>query len=60
MVKMVVNLVITGMKAAALASQDILKPHLVIDGGEKLTGELRVSGAKNSALVLMTASRLTE
>lgn len=59
MVKMVVNLVNTGMKAAALASQGILKPHLVIDGGEKLRGELRVSGAKNSALVLMTASLLT-
>ena len=59
MVKMVVNLVTTGMKAAALASQGILKPHLVIDGGEKLCGELRVSGAKNSALVLMTASLLT-
>ena len=48
------------MTAAALASQDILKPHLEIDGGEKLSGELRVSGAKNSALVLMTASLLTE
>ena len=48
------------MTAAALASQDILKPHLEIDGGEKLCGELRVSGAKNSALVLMTASLLTE
>ena len=60
MVKMVVILVTTGMTAAALASQDILKPHLEIDGGEKLSGELRVSGAKNSALVLMTASLLTE
>lgn len=59
MVNMVVNLVKTGMKTAALASQGILKPHLVIDGGEKLRGELRVSGAKNSALVLMTASLLT-
>ena len=48
------------MTAAALASQDILKPHLEIDGGEKLSGELRVSGAKNSALVLMTASLLTK
>ncbi len=49
----------TGMKAAALASQDTLKPHLEIDGGNSLRGELRVSGAKNSALVLMTASLLT-
>lgn len=48
------------MTAAALASQDILKPHLEIQGGNKLHGELRVSGAKNSALVLMTAALLTE
>ncbi len=48
------------MKAAALASQDTLKPHLEIDGGNSLRGELRVSGAKNSALVLMTASLLTK
>jgi|TARA_B100001093_G_scaffold517391_1_gene598814 UDP-N-acetylglucosamine 1-carboxyvinyltransferase len=60
MVNMVVTLAITGMKAAALASQDILKPHLEIDGGGRLRGELRVSGAKNSALVLMTASLLTD
>ncbi len=55
-----VNLVTAGMKVAALASQDILKPHLEIDGGNSLQGELRVSGAKNSALVLMTASLLTK
>ena len=48
------------MTAAAPASQDILKPHLEIDGGHRLEGELRVSGAKNSALVLMTASLLTD
>ena len=48
------------MAAAAPASQDVLKPHLEIQGGNKLHGELRVSGAKNSALVLMTASLLTE
>ncbi len=48
------------MTAAAPASQDILKPHLEIQGGNKLQGELRVSGAKNSALVLMTAALLTE
>ena len=48
------------MTAAAPASQDILKPHLEIQGGNRLQGELRVSGAKNSALVLMTASLLTE
>lgn len=48
------------MTAAAPASQDILKPHLEIQGGHRLHGELRVSGAKNSALVLMTAALLTE
>ena len=48
------------MTAAAPASQDILKPHLEIHGGNSLHGELRVSGAKNSALVLMTAALLTE
>ncbi|WP_114994054.1 UDP-N-acetylglucosamine 1-carboxyvinyltransferase [Synechococcus sp. UW179A] len=48
------------MTAAAPASHDILKPHLEIQGGNKLHGELRVSGAKNSALVLMTAALLTE
>ena len=48
------------MTAAAPASQDILKPHLEIQGGNRLKGELRVSGAKNSALVLMTAALLTE
>ena len=47
------------MTTAAPPSQDILKPHLAIAGGHKLQGELRVSGAKNSALVLMTASLLT-
>ena len=48
------------MAAAAPASQHILKPHLEIQGGNRLQGELRVSGAKNSALVLMTAALLTE
>ena len=48
------------MTVAAPASQDILKPHLEIDGGHRLEGELRVSGAKNSALVLMTAALLTD
>ena len=44
----------------AAASQEILKPHLAIDGGHALSGTLRVSGAKNSALVLMTAALLTQ
>ncbi|GCE65232.1 UDP-N-acetylglucosamine 1-carboxyvinyltransferase [cyanobiont of Ornithocercus magnificus] len=37
----------------------ITKPRLRIEGGRQLNGELRVSGAKNSALVLMTASILS-
>ena len=48
------------MPAAAPASQEILKPHLYITGGHSLSGELRVSGAKNSALVLMTAALLSD
>ena len=48
------------MTAAAPASQNFLKPHLEIQGGNRLQGELHVSGAKNSALVLMTAALLTE
>ena len=48
------------MTVAAASSQEILKPHLSIDGDSGLNGVLKVSGAKNSALVLMTASLLTE
>ena len=48
------------MVVVAAASQEILKPHLAIDGGQALSGTLRVSGAKNSALVLMTAALLTQ
>ena len=48
------------MAVAAVSSQETLKPHLDIRGEHKLDGVLTVSGAKNSALVLMTASLLTE
>jgi UDP-N-acetylglucosamine 1-carboxyvinyltransferase len=41
-------------------SQQLLTPQLEIRGGRQLSGEVRVSGAKNSALVLMAASLLTE
>jgi UDP-N-acetylglucosamine 1-carboxyvinyltransferase len=34
-------------------------PRLEVSGGRQLSGELRVSGAKNSALVLMAACLLT-
>ncbi len=48
------------MPAAVAISQEILKPHLEIRGGHSLSRELKVSGAKNSALVLMTAALLTQ
>jgi UDP-N-acetylglucosamine 1-carboxyvinyltransferase len=47
------------MTVASLMSQDILNPFLSIEGRRRLQGVLKVSGAKNSALVLMTASLLT-
>ncbi|MEB3335404.1 MAG: UDP-N-acetylglucosamine 1-carboxyvinyltransferase [Cyanobacteriota bacterium] len=37
----------------------LLEPRLEVTGGHRLEGELRVSGAKNSALVLMAACLLT-
>ena len=48
------------MMAVAEASQESLKQRLNVSGGNGLKGTLRVSGAKNSALVLMTASLLSE
>ena len=48
------------MKAVAEVSQGSLKQRLNVSGGQKLKGTLRVSGAKNSALVLMTASLLSD
>ena len=48
------------MVAVAEASQESLKQRLNVSGGHALKGTLRVSGAKNSALVLMTASLLSE
>ncbi|MCB4407215.1 UDP-N-acetylglucosamine 1-carboxyvinyltransferase [Synechococcus sp. MU1642] len=48
------------MKAVAEVSQGSLKQRLNVSGSQTLTGTLRVSGAKNSALVLMTASLLSE
>ena len=48
------------MMAVAEASQESLKQRLNVSGGSGLRGTLRVSGAKNSALVLMTASLLSE
>lgn len=48
------------MMGVAEASQESLKQRLNVSGGHDLSGTLRVSGAKNSALVLMTASLLSE
>ena len=47
------------MSATATASQGSLKQQLLVNGGRSLGGTLKVSGAKNSALVLMTASLLS-
>ena len=48
------------MPIAATISKEIFKPHLEVSGDCSLSGELKVSGAKNSALVLLAASLLTE
>ncbi len=47
------------MTLTAIPSQVLLNPVLQIAGGRPLSGELQVSGAKNSALVLMAACLLT-
>ena len=48
------------MPEVATISKEIFKPHLEIKGNCKLSGEIEVSGAKNSALVLLAATLLTE
>lgn len=48
------------MMAVAEVSQESLKQRLNVSGGHGLNGSLHVSGAKNSALVLMTASLLSQ
>ena len=40
-------------------TRSIQNPQLDVRGGRRLSGELQVSGAKNSALVLMAACLLT-
>ena len=47
------------MTGSLTASQNSLTEHLAVRGRRGLKGTLKVSGAKNSALVLMTASLLT-
>lgn len=48
------------MTLTAAPSQSLVTPQLEISGGRRLSGDLRVSGAKNSALVLMAACLLSE
>jgi len=47
------------MTLSAVPTMIVAKPRLEISGGRRLEGEVRVSGAKNSALVLMAACLLT-
>jgi UDP-N-acetylglucosamine 1-carboxyvinyltransferase len=47
------------MTVTAVRSKVILTPQLEVCGGRQLSGELTVSGAKNSALVLMAACLLS-
>ena len=47
------------MVVGVIASQESVTQRLKVTGGQRLNGTLKVSGAKNSALVLMTASLLT-
>ncbi|MFN5116796.1 MAG: UDP-N-acetylglucosamine 1-carboxyvinyltransferase [Cyanobacteriota bacterium] len=47
------------MTVSAVQRKALVDPRLEVSGGRQLSGELRVSGAKNSALVLMAACLLT-
>ena len=47
------------MTLTAVRSKAVLNPQLEIAGGRTLSGELAVSGAKNSALVLMATCLLS-
>jgi UDP-N-acetylglucosamine 1-carboxyvinyltransferase len=47
------------MTVTAAPAQKLLQTRLEVRGGRPLSGEIRVSGAKNSALVLMAACLLT-
>ena len=48
------------MGSVATISKSSITPHIEVKGNCSLAGQLRVSGAKNSALVLMAASLLTK
>lgn len=45
--------------SVASSKSTVVQPKLEVIGGGRLAGEIRVSGAKNSALVLMAACLLT-
>jgi UDP-N-acetylglucosamine 1-carboxyvinyltransferase len=45
--------------SVASSNSTVVQPKLEVIGGSRLAGEIRVSGAKNSALVLMAACLLT-
>ena len=48
------------MSSVAKIKRNVITPHLEVRGGYPLTGVLKVSGAKNSSLVLMAAALLTK
>ena len=48
------------MSSVATIKRSNIPPHLEVKGGLPLSGVLRVSGAKNSSLVLMAAALLTK
>ncbi len=48
------------MNSVATIKRKNITPHLEVKGGYSLRGFLKVSGAKNSSLVLMAASLLTQ
>ena len=48
------------MTLLAAPAKTVVQPRLEITGGQRLSGEIKVNGAKNSALVLMAACLLTQ
>ncbi|WP_041391574.1 UDP-N-acetylglucosamine 1-carboxyvinyltransferase [Prochlorococcus marinus] len=48
------------MNSVASISNTVAKHHLEVRGSNFLSGQIKISGAKNSALVLMAATLLTE
>tara|TARA_Y100001968_G_scaffold315280_1_gene341695 strand:- start:7 stop:1383 length:1377 start_codon:yes stop_codon:yes gene_type:complete len=48
------------MSSVAAIKRKFITPHLEVKGGHSLRGILKVSGAKNSSLVLMAAALLTK